>query len=86
MSARKAAGKGAVVAAACMGCCAPPIIGALGLTAGLAAAAGVFLGLAAVITVLLAGVGWIVNRRVRERQPELTTVPVPLPTRREPVS
>lgn len=65
------------MAAACVACCAPPIIAALGVTAGLAATAGVFLGLAAAVTVVLIGVGWIAARRNRaDTPPPHDSVPV----------
>jgi hypothetical protein len=47
MKAKDAAARGGFVAAACVACCAPPMIGALGVTAGIAATAGVFLDVAA---------------------------------------
>ena len=53
MNARQALGRGGFAAAACVACCAPPIIAAFGLTAGLAATAGIFVGLAAAIAVHL---------------------------------
>jgi hypothetical protein len=59
---RKALGRGGFASAACVACCAPPIIAALGVTAGLAATVGVFLGLAAAIAVVLVGGAWIVTR------------------------
>ena len=87
MNARQAFGRGGFVAAACVACCAPPIIAALGLTAGLAATAGIFLGLAAAIAVVLIGGAWI---RARSRRRADVTwcaaagepVPVSAPTRR----
>lgn len=85
MNARQAVGRGGFVAAACVACCAPPIIAALGVTTRLAATAGVFLGLAAAIAVVLAGGAWIVTRTRRhetrgqgKRQSE--RVPVATPT------
>ena len=65
MNARQALGRGGFAAAACVACCAPPIIAALGVTAGLAATAGIFLGLAAAIAVVLAGGAWIAARTRR---------------------
>ena len=76
MNPRNALARGGLVAAACVACCAPPIIAALGVTAGLAATAGIFLGLAAAIAVVVIGAGWIVARtrgRARHRNG-----PVPL--------
>ncbi len=86
MNARQAFGRGGFVAAACVACCAPPIIGALGLTAGLAATAGIFLGLAAAIAVVLIGGAWILARTRRhtstaECEPSDAPVPVAAPTR-----
>ena len=65
MRARQALGRGSLASAACVACCAPPIIAALGVTTGLAATAGIFLGLAAAIAVVLVGGGWIVARARR---------------------
>jgi hypothetical protein len=83
---RQAFGRGGFVAAACVACCAPPIIAALGLTAGLAATAGIFLGVAAAIAVVLIGGASIL---ARTRRPTGATgcttagepVPVAVPTR-----
>jgi hypothetical protein len=82
MNPRQALGRGGFAAAACVACCAPPIIGALGVTAGLAATVGIFLGLAAAIAVVLVGAGWIVarSRRVRESEP-VGAIPVTLAAR-----
>lgn len=86
MTPRDAAASGGFVAAACVACCAAPIIGALGVTAGVAATAGIFLGLAAAVTVALVGVAWIAARRSRHERPDPTptSVPVAAPTRRAP--
>lgn len=65
MNTRQALGRGGFVAAACVACCAPPIVAALGVTAGLAATAGIFLGLAAAIAVVLSGGAWILARHRR---------------------
>lgn len=65
MNPRQALERGGFVAAACVACCAPPIIGALGLTVGLAATAGIFLGIVAAIAVILLGAGWILTRARR---------------------
>jgi chromate transport protein ChrA len=81
VKARDAAARGGFVAAACVACCAPPIIAALGVTAGIAATAGIFLGLAAAVAVVLLGVVWITSRRTRN-DPSPGSVPVPAPTRR----
>jgi hypothetical protein len=58
------------------------------VTAGLAATAGIFLGLAAAIAVVLAGGAWIAARARRPKaRPETAQgtepVPVDAPTRRE---
>lgn len=86
MNGRQALGRGGFAAAACVACCAPPIIAALGLTAGLAATAGIFLGLAAAIAVVLAGGTWLLARTRRhagaiDRGPSDAPVPVAGPTR-----
>jgi mercuric ion transport protein len=64
MNLPRALRSGGVAAAACTACCAPPIIAALGLTAGLAATVGIFLGLAAAVAVVLLGAGWIIRKRM----------------------
>jgi mercuric ion transport protein len=79
--------RGAFVGAACVACCAPPIIVTLGVTAGLAATAGIFLGIAAVVAVILAGGAWLATRRRRraapcDASPAPGPVPVAGPTRR----
>lgn len=82
MNPRQALGRGGFVAAACVACCAPPIIGALGLTVGLAATAGIFLGIAAAIVVVLLGVGWILTRARRASKARPAgPVPVAMGTR-----
>ena len=88
MNVRQALGRGGFVAAACVACCAPPIIAALGVTAGLAATAGIFVGLAAAIAVVLIGGAWILARTRRhdgpsECEPTAMSVPVAAPTRRD---
>ena len=65
MNPRRALGRGGFVAAACVACCAPPIVAALGVTAGLAATAGIFVGLAAAVAVVLIGGAWILARTRR---------------------
>lgn len=75
MKIRDSLTKGGLAGAACVACCAPPLILALGLTAGLAATAAVFLGLAAAITVVLIGGGAVVARR-RSHQPPPVDAPV----------
>jgi len=86
MTPRHAAGNGAIAAAACVACCAPPIIAALGLTAGLAVTAGVFLGIAAAIAVAILGTTSILARRARPKRTTTcrpaTTVAIEAPTRR----
>ena len=84
MKARDAATRGGFVAAACVACCAPPIIAALGVTAGVAAAMGIFVGLAAAIAAVLVGATWITARRWRPRgnRGVAGSVPVGPPTRR----
>ena len=67
MNVPKALRSGGFAAAACTACCAPPIIAALGLTAGLAATAGIFLGLTAAVAVLLLGAGFVIRRRTQPR-------------------
>lgn len=74
MKPRQAASTGGFAAAAC---CAPPVIAALVVTAGLAATAGVFVGLAAVIAVLLIGVAWIAAGARRTPPPQARPGPVP---------
>jgi len=51
-----------VAGAACVACCAPPILGALGLTIGLAALAWLAVGLLAAAVVVTAGLA-LVRRR-----------------------
>jgi hypothetical protein len=62
------------VAAACVACCAPPFIATLGVAAGLAAVAAVFVGLAAAVGVVLLAGAWIVAKR----RPRRSEVPVPV--------
>jgi hypothetical protein len=71
MRATRAFGRGGFVAAACVACCAPLIVGVLGVTAGLAVTAGVFVGLVAAVVVALLGGGWVVDRvrRTSRREP-----------------
>jgi hypothetical protein len=86
MTEQHAATRAGFVAAACTACCAPPIIGALGLTAGLAATVGVFLGLGVAIAVALVGIGWVVARRTRPQHASSRAaepVPVAAPVRRD---
>jgi hypothetical protein len=52
----------AVVAAACVACCAPPVLGALGITLGVAALAWLAAGLVAAAVVLTIGLA-VVRRR-----------------------
>jgi len=86
---RHALGRGGFAAAACVACCAPPLVAALGVTAGLAAAVGIFLGLAAATAVVLAAGAWILTRARsrsgrRANDPSGAPVPVAAPTRRPP--
>ncbi len=85
MNARQALGRGGFAAAACVACCAPPIIAALGVTAGLAATVGILLGLAAAIAVALVGGAWIAARTrlvtSQRRAVDTPRVPVASPTR-----
>ena len=88
MNGRQALGRGGFAAAACVACCAPPIVAALGLTAGLAATAGIFLGLAAAIALVLIGGSWILARTRRhatrgDSDHPGEPVPVAAPTRRD---
>lgn len=83
MRARHALGQGGFAAAACVACCAPPIIGALGVTAGLATTAGIFVGLAAAIAVVVVGAGWIAARPRRAPTSDPGgPVPLAMPARR----
>ena len=52
----------AVAAAACVACCAPPILGAIGITVGVAALAWLAVGLLAAVLVLSIGLA-VVRRR-----------------------
>ena len=84
MNTRQAIGRGGFAVAACVACCAPPIIAALGVTAGLAATAGIFVGLAGAIAVVLAGGAWILARVRRHPTPaerDRATEPVPVAAR-----
>jgi len=67
MNLRRALASGGLTATACLACCAPPVIAALGVTAGLATLAGLFVGLTAAIAVALLGVAAVVVRRRRRR-------------------
>ena len=81
MSRAEGAATGAAVAAACVACCAPPVLGALGVVAGTAALAGLFLGVAAAVAVLVAGGTWVTARRARARRrssPDQPVGPVPV--------
>lgn len=57
--------QGAMAAALAVACCAAPIIGAVGLTVGIAALTALFVGVLAAIIIGLAGLGWIATRRRR---------------------
>jgi hypothetical protein len=67
MKPRRALASGGLTATLCLACCAPPIIAALGLTAGVATLAGLFVGLTAAIAVVVLGVAAIEVRRRRRR-------------------
>lgn len=83
MNARTALGRAGFAAGACVACCAPPIVAMLGVTAGLAATAGLFLGLLAAIAVALAGGAWILARTRRSHVvTQHGAQPVLVPTRR----
>jgi H+/gluconate symporter-like permease len=56
-----------MIAAACVTCCAPPLIAALGLAAGLVVVVGVFLGIAGVIVGGLLGGAWLMRQHKRRR-------------------
>jgi len=62
---RRALKSGGLAAAACVACCAAPILGALGVTAGLATLAGVFFGIAALVAVVVLGLAVIGTRDSR---------------------
>jgi hypothetical protein len=79
---KQALGTGAGVGVACVACCAPPIIAALGITLGLAAVAGLVAGIAGVVAVLFLGFGAITARRRQRRHPEPEPISVATPTRR----
>ncbi len=79
MNHRDALARGGFVAAACVACCAPPIIAALGAAAGLAALTGVFIGLAATVAVAIIGGSWILLRARRRISAESRPVAVELP-------
>ena len=80
MNPRQALARGGFVAAACVACCAPPIIGALGVTVGLAATAGVFFGLAAAIVVVLVGGSWVTVRVRKSARRSIGPVPAAYPS------
>jgi hypothetical protein len=82
MRARAAARKGGFAAAACVACCAPPLIATLGVAAGLAVVAAVFVGLAAAIGVVLVAGSWIIAKRRSPRSEAPAPVAVAAPTRR----
>ena len=53
----------ALGAAACVACCAPPILGVLGLTVGLSGLAWLAGGLLAAVVVAAIGTGVVIRRR-----------------------
>lgn len=80
---RQALGTGALAGAACVACCAPPILAALGLTLGLAVLAGVMAGLAVAVAVAVIGVAAVSARRARPTRCEpVAPVAVAAPRRR----
>ena len=87
---RRALKSGGFAAAACVACCAAPIIGALGITAGLATLAGVFFGIAALVAVVVLGLAVIGTRgRRNHTQTDSTSagpVAVANPVRRSPTN
>ncbi len=89
MNPRRALATGGVAGGACVACCAPPLIGALGLAAGLTVAAAVFAGIAIAVTfgALLVMLVTVRTRRRRARVSEcapVRPVAVAAPTRRPP--
>ena len=69
MNLRNALAKGGLAGAACVACCAPPLILGLGITAGIAATAALFLGIAVAIAIALIGGGALLVRRRAHRPP-----------------
>jgi len=67
---------GAGVSAACVACCAPPLIAAFGLAGGMVAVLGVFLGIAGLIAGLLIGGTWLALRYQWGKSRECAPVPV----------
>ena len=88
MNPRHALKSGGLAAAACAACCAAPIVGALGVTAGLATVAGVFFGIAAVVVVVVLGLAAITAKVRRHGTVSSLAGPVPVagPVRRTPTS
>lgn len=68
MKATHALKSGGLAGAACVACCAAPIVAALGMTAGIAALVGVFVGIMAAVAVVLFGAAFIGVRRRSRRQ------------------
>ena len=82
---RRAVGQGAFAAAACTACCAPPILAALGLTAGLAVVGLVFLGIAAAVAVVSIGLTAVLVRPWRRARVPGDTACAPTAPTAEPV-
>jgi hypothetical protein len=72
-----------MIGAACVACCAAPLIAAFGLAGGLVAVLGVFLGIAGVIAGVLLGGTWLTLRYKKRRAQTYAPVasePVPVAT------
>ena len=85
MNPRNALAKGGLAGAACVACCAAPLILGLGVTAGIAATAAIFLGVAIAIAVALIGGAVVLARRHAHKAPMRSpSVPVSIGQRQEP--
>ena len=85
MNPRSAFAKGGLAGAACVACCAAPLILGLGITAGIAATAAIFLGVAIAIAVaLIGGTAVLANRHAQKAPMSSPSVPVSIGQRREP--